>query len=115
MRDMTLGRKITIGYVGMIVLLVVAFVLLLTGMDLANQKALLIEVIIIFLILAGAGGFGLMWLARNLTESIGGVTSTLRNIASSGGDLTRRIHIRSTDEMGDLAGPPIKCSTACRR
>ncbi|QMV43265.1 hypothetical protein [Cohnella cholangitidis] len=54
MRDMTLGRKITIGYVGMIVLLVVAFVLLLTGMDLANQKALLIEVIIIFLILAGA-------------------------------------------------------------
>ncbi|QMV43266.1 methyl-accepting chemotaxis protein [Cohnella cholangitidis] len=44
-----------------------------------------------------------MWLARNLTESIGGVTSTLRNIASSGGDLTRRIHIRSTDEMGDLA------------
>ncbi|WP_239618787.1 methyl-accepting chemotaxis protein [Cohnella mopanensis] len=104
MRDMTLGRKIAFGYVGMIVLLAVALVLMITGMDLTENKALFVEVIVIFLVLAGAGGFGLLWLARNLTESIGGVTSTLRNIASSGGDLTRRIHIRSTDEMGDLAG-----------
>jgi len=103
MREMTLGRKITIGYVGMLVLLIVAFVLLLTGLDLAGKTAVLVEVLVIFLIIAGAGGFGLMWLARNLTDSIGGVTATLRNIASSGGDLTRRIHIRSTDEMGDLA------------
>ncbi|QJD87239.1 methyl-accepting chemotaxis protein [Cohnella herbarum] len=104
MRDMTLGRKITLGYVGMIVLLALAFVLLLTGMDFAEHKVLFIEMIVIILIIAGASGLGLMWLVRNLTESIGGVTSTLRNIASSGGDLTRRIHIRSTDEMGDLAG-----------
>ncbi|MCD9023602.1 methyl-accepting chemotaxis protein [Cohnella silvisoli] len=103
MRDLTLGRKIMIGYGGMIVLLVLALVLMITGMDLADHKAMFIEVIIIFVALAGAAGFGSMWLARNLTESIGGVTATLRNIASSGGDLTRRIHIRSTDEMGDLA------------
>jgi methyl-accepting chemotaxis protein len=103
MQGMTLGRKITIGYVGMILLLVLALVLLITGMDLGNHRALFIEVVIIFAALAGAAGFGLLWLARNLTESIGGVTATLRNIASSGGDLTRRIHIRSTDEMGDLA------------
>jgi methyl-accepting chemotaxis protein len=104
MRNLTLGRKITFGYVGMLVLLIVAFLLLMTGMDLKAHKALFVELIIIFVILAAAGGLGLTWLARNLTESIGGVTSTLRNIASSGGDLTRRIHIRSTDEMGDLAG-----------
>jgi methyl-accepting chemotaxis protein len=103
MQGMTLGRKITIGYVGMILLLVLALVLLITGMDLGNHRALFIEVVIIFAALAGAAGFGLLWLARNLTESIGGVTATLRNIASSGGDLTRRIHIRSTDEMGDMA------------
>jgi methyl-accepting chemotaxis protein len=103
MREMTLGRKITFGYLGMIVLLAAAFVLIATGMDVAANRTLFIELIIIFVIIAAAGGFGLMWLARNLTESIGGVTSTLRNIASSGGDLTRRIHVRSSDEMGDLA------------
>jgi methyl-accepting chemotaxis protein len=104
MRNMTLGRKILIGYMGMIVLLALALVLLIKGMDLGSHKALFVQVIIIFVVLAGASGLGLIWLARNLTESIGGVTATLRNIASSGGDLTRRIHIRSTDEMGDLAG-----------
>jgi methyl-accepting chemotaxis protein len=93
-----------IGFLGLIALLGLAFVLLLTQMNLADNQALFIEVIVIFLVLAGAAGFGLMWLSRNLTESIGGVTATLRNIASSGGDLTRRIHIRSNDEMGDLAG-----------
>jgi methyl-accepting chemotaxis protein len=104
MRNLTLGRKITFGYLGMVVLLVLTLVLLVTGMGLADHKTLFVEVVIIFVILAAVGGFGLMWLVRNLTESIGGVTATLRNIASSGGDLTRRIHIRSTDEMGDLAG-----------
>lgn len=104
MRNLTLGRKITFGYIGMLVLLVLALVFLLTGLDFGENKALVIEIIVIFAILAGAGGFGLMWLVRSLTDSIGGVTATLRNIASSGGDLTRRIHIRSTDEMGDLAG-----------
>lgn len=103
MRELTLGRKIALGYAGMIVLLVIAFVVLVTGMDLADHKALFIELIVIFVILAAAGGFGLMWLTRNLAESIGGVTATLRNIASSGGDLTRRIPVRSSDEMGDLA------------
>jgi methyl-accepting chemotaxis protein len=78
-------------------------VLLISGMGFAAHKALFVEVIIIFVVIAAFGGFGLMWLARNLTESIGGVTATLRNIASSGGDLTRRINIRSSDEMGDLA------------
>jgi methyl-accepting chemotaxis protein len=100
---MTLGRKITFGYLGMIVLLAAAFVFIVTGLDVANNRTLFIELIIIFVIIAAGGGFGLMRLARNLTESIGGVTSTLRNIASSGGDLTRRIHVRSSDEMGDLA------------
>jgi methyl-accepting chemotaxis protein len=83
--------------------LAVAFVLLLTGSNLGDKTLLFVEIIVIFLVIAGAGGFGLLRLTRNLTDSIGGVTATLRNIASSGGDLTRRIHIRSTDEMGDLA------------
>ncbi|WP_373230734.1 methyl-accepting chemotaxis protein [Cohnella sp.] len=104
MRELTLGRKIAIGYAGMVALLVIAFILMVTGMDLADQRSLFVQLIIIFVIIAVAGGFGLMRLTRGLTEAIGGVTSTLRNIASSGGDLTRRIQVRSSDEMGDLAG-----------
>ncbi|MFC5472218.1 methyl-accepting chemotaxis protein [Cohnella suwonensis] len=104
MRDMTLGRKMWIGFAGLTLLLVLAFILLVTNLDLMDHTAVMIEVVVIFVAILAAAGFGLMWLSRNLTEAIGGVTSTLRNIASSGGDLTRRIHIRSTDEMGDLAG-----------
>jgi len=103
MRNMTLGRKLTIGYMGLIVLLAVAFVLLLTGTDLSSNSGTFVMIIVIFLLMIVGGGFGLKWLAGNLTAAIGNVTATLRNIASSGGDLTRRIHIQSTDEMGDMA------------
>jgi len=104
MGNMTLGRKIMSGYLGMVVLLVLAFILLLAELDIAEHKALFVELTIMFLLIAVAGGIALKRLVGNLNDSIGGVTATLRNIASSGGDLTRRIHIRSTDEMGDLAG-----------
>jgi methyl-accepting chemotaxis protein len=103
MRGMSLGRKIGLGYVGMLALIVIAFVLLAIQSDMANNTALLIEIIVIMGIIAVASAFGLRWVVQNLTESIGGVTATLRNIASSGGDLTRRIPVRSSDEMGDLA------------
>lgn len=101
MRGQTLARKIMIGYVSLLVLLIVAFVLLLTG--LTGHKTLFTELSIIFVIIAVAGGISLKRLVSNLSESIGGVTSTLRNIASTGGDLTRRIPVRSSDEIGDLA------------
>ncbi|MFC4597423.1 methyl-accepting chemotaxis protein [Cohnella hongkongensis] len=103
MRDMTLGRKLALGYLGMVVLLAAAFVLLLTGTNLADQSGTFIVVIVLFALLLVGGALGLKWLSGNLTAAIGNVTATLRNIASSGGDLTRRIHIQSTDEMGDLA------------
>ncbi|QTH43735.1 methyl-accepting chemotaxis protein [Cohnella sp. LGH] len=103
MRDMTLGRKLTIGYAAMVVLLAAGFMLLLAGTDLTSHSGTFIMIIVIFLLIIVAGGWGLKWLTGNLTAAIGNVTATLRNIASSGGDLTRRIHIQSTDEMGDLA------------
>ncbi len=103
MRDMTLGRKLTFGYLGLVLLLAAAFGLLLSGTDLTSNSGTFIMVIVIFLLLIVGGGLGLKWLSGNLTAAIGNVTATLRNIASSGGDLTRRIHISSTDEMGDLA------------
>lgn len=102
MREMSLGRKMAFGYSGMLVLLVIAFILLITG-DAADNKTVFIELTIIFVILAAVGGLGLRSITRSLTGSIGGVTATLRNIASSGGDLTRRIPVSSSDEMGDLA------------
>ncbi|XID92888.1 methyl-accepting chemotaxis protein [Paenibacillaceae bacterium WGS1546] len=103
MRDMTIGRKIALGYAGFVLLLAAAFLLLLTRLDLSEHGGTFWFVLVVFLIVLVAGGIGLKWLAGNLIASIGSVTATLRNIASSGGDLTRRIHIRSTDEVGDLA------------
>ena len=103
MRNLTLGRKFAAGYAVMALLLVVAFVMLWTGLDLKDHMGMLVTVSVIFALILAGWGFGLMRLSRGLSESIGGVTGTLRNIASSGGDLTRRIHISSNDELGDLA------------
>lgn len=103
MRNLTIGLKMTIAYIGIVVLLVVGFILIMAELDLSDHGALFTEIIIIFLAIAGLSGFAMLWLSRNLAGSIGNVTSTLRNIASSGGDLTRRIHVNANDEVGSLA------------
>ncbi|MBO9597450.1 MAG: methyl-accepting chemotaxis protein, partial [Cohnella sp.] len=103
MRNMTIGRKMTIGYLGLVLLLVIGFILIITQLELSDHGALFTQLIIIFVAIAALAGFGVTWITRNISGSIGNVTSTLRNIASSGGDLTRRIHVNASDEIGDLA------------
>ncbi len=103
MRNLTIGRKMTIGYLGIVLLLVIGFILIVTQLELSDHGALFTQLIIIFVAIAALTGFGAMWISRNISGSIGNVTSTLRNIASSGGDLTRRIHVNASDEIGDLA------------
>lgn len=103
MGNLSLGRKFAIGFAGLVVLLVLAFILIMTEIDVGESKALFIELIAIFAVLIAMAGFGLHFLNRNITGSIAGVNSALKNIASSGGDLTRRVHVYSSDEVGDLA------------
>ncbi|MFC5701836.1 methyl-accepting chemotaxis protein [Cohnella faecalis] len=103
MRNLSLGRKFAYGFLGLVVLLVLAFLLIVIQLDVSDNMALFIELIAIFVVVIAAAGFGLFIMERNITGSIGGVTSTLKNIASSGGDLTRRVHVTSYDEVGDLA------------
>lgn len=103
MRNMTIGRKMAIGYAGLVLLLVIGYILIVMDLKLSEHKALFTELIIVFAAIAALGGFGVLWLTRNLSGSIGNVTTTLRNIATSGGDLTRRIRVNASDEIGDLA------------
>ncbi|WP_046214238.1 methyl-accepting chemotaxis protein [Paenibacillus wulumuqiensis] len=42
------------------------------------------------------------FISRRISHNVKAVTATIDDIASSGGDLTRRIEVRSNDEMRDL-------------
>jgi methyl-accepting chemotaxis protein len=102
MQGMSLNRKFLMGFAVNFVLLAVAFVLIISNLGTGNT-ALVIEIAVIFVALLVLSAFIFFVLGRRITESVGHVTSTLKNIASSGGDLTRRISVRSNDEVGDLA------------
>lgn len=101
MRNMSLRQKFLIGFGLNTVLLVAAFILMFK--HLSEDSALMVGVSVIFAIMIGFSAFVFLVVGRNITDSVGHVTSTLKNIASSGGDLTRRIHVRATDEVGELA------------
>ncbi|WEK54966.1 MAG: HAMP domain-containing methyl-accepting chemotaxis protein [Candidatus Cohnella colombiensis] len=103
MGNMSLSRKLTMGYLVVIGLMLVGIILLLANISFSDNATLLTVVILLFVAMAALVGWGLKWINEQLTSSIGGVTATLRNIASSGGDLTRRIQVNSQDELGDLA------------
>ncbi|CAM3520713.1 MULTISPECIES: methyl-accepting chemotaxis protein [Saccharibacillus] len=63
---------------------------------LKNMLFLLILVILIVSVL-------LAWfISSGVSRSLKAVTGTIRDIASSGGDLTKRIEVRSNDEIKDL-------------
>lgn len=100
----SLQTKFLIGYIAMVVLLVLSFILLAAASVFKGHSGLLIEVIIIYAVLLIGGGSALLTVSRKLLHSIGGVTGTLKNIAGSGGDLTQRIPVYTKDEVGDLAG-----------
>ncbi|MBN2980229.1 methyl-accepting chemotaxis protein [Cohnella algarum] len=100
----TLGKKLGLfGGGGAALLQAFALVLMLIGMDWAEHKLLIVGVIAIEIVFFIALGYGIAYLNRTVIEPIGRVTSTLKDIAGSGGDLTRRIDFRSQDEVGDLA------------
>ncbi|WP_276353880.1 methyl-accepting chemotaxis protein [Cohnella caldifontis] len=103
MRNLSLRQKFFVGFGIQAVLIVLAFVLLVASHS--DDFALVLETGIILLVLLGVSAFICVLQGRNIADTIGQVTSTLRNIASSGGDLTRRIHVRSNnDEIGELVG-----------
>ncbi|MHB8837144.1 MAG: methyl-accepting chemotaxis protein [Candidatus Methylomirabilia bacterium] len=52
------------------------------------------------IMLAVAGG---LLIARTVTLPLGEVVGSLRSISEGQGDLTRRLHVRSNDELGDLS------------
>lgn len=101
MGKLSLRHKFAIGFGLNALLLIVAFVLLIGR--LSGNAALMTETIIIFAATLVVSAFIMLVLGRSMTDSIGSVTSALKNIASTGGDLTRRIHVRSEDEVGELA------------
>lgn len=101
---LSLQTKFLIGYVAMVVLLVLSFVLLAAASVFKGHGTLMIEVIVVYAVLLIGGGLALLTVTRKLLHSIGGVTGTLKNIAGSGGDLTQRIPVYTSDEVGDLAG-----------
>ncbi|MBW5448302.1 HAMP domain-containing protein [Cohnella sp. CFH 77786] len=101
MRNLSLRQKFLIGFGVNVVLLILAMILLFP--HLKDETTVFIETAVIFAILIGMSAFIFLSIGRNITDSVGHVTSALKNIASSGGDLTRRIHVRSSDEVGELA------------
>lgn len=98
-----LGKKLGIFGGVAAVLQAAALALMLLGMDWAKDKLLFFGVVAIEAVLFIALGYAIVYLNRSVVEPIGRVTSALKDIAGSGGDLTRRIDFRSQDEVGDLA------------
>lgn len=102
-QSMSLSLKYKIAFYTFAALLVLAFILIITSMDISSHMSAFIGIVIIFVAMLAIGIYMLLIQGNNMVESVGHVTSTLKNIASSGGDLTRRIHVRTSDEIGDLA------------
>ncbi|MBB6730785.1 methyl-accepting chemotaxis protein [Cohnella zeiphila] len=98
-KGMGLGTKAMIGLGGIALLQVAGVVLMLIS---ADTMAAIETIVIAVLTLAVAAG-GIARFNRSVLGSIGSVTAALKNIASSGGDLTRRVVVQTSDEVGDLA------------
>lgn len=72
--------------------------------ELDEQNARDTQLAVIYGLLATAGGLLLVWLtARGVTRPMRGLSAMLKDIASGGGDLTRRLAYARQDELGELA------------
>jgi methyl-accepting chemotaxis protein len=98
-KGMGLGSKAMLGLGVIAVLQIVGVVLMFIS---ADTVPAIESVVIAVLTLAVAAG-GIARFNRSVIGSIGSVTAALKNIASSGGDLTRRVVVQTHDEVGDLA------------
>lgn len=97
---MGLGRKVWLGYAALCVLQIVGIVLMFAG---NADTTLTVEMIVVAAVLIVGAGIAAAYFNRSVIGSIGSVTNALKNIASTGGDLTRRISVPSKDEVGELA------------
>ncbi|TLX48650.1 chemotaxis protein [Pseudoalteromonas phenolica] len=59
--------------------------------------------VIAFLVIISIVVLMILWATQMITKPIVSLADTMRDIASGEGDLTRRIHIESNDEVGQLA------------
>jgi len=98
-KGMSLGTKATIGLAVIAALQVLGVVLAFIGAD----TTLAIELAVVAALTLAVAGFGIARFRGSVIGSIGSVTSALKNIAASGGDLTRRVVVQTGDEVGDLA------------
>lgn len=72
--------------------------------ELDEQNTRDTQLAVIYGLLATSGGLLLVWLtARGVTKPMRGLSAMLKDIASGGGDLTRRLAYARQDELGELA------------
>lgn len=101
---MGLGRKAQLLFLGVSLLQLVSAGLVITGVNMSSNKALVILVSVVAVASIAVVGWAVRHLNRSVIDQIGNVTGALKNISSpNGGDLTRRIVVQTKDEAGDLA------------
>ncbi|WP_168735858.1 methyl-accepting chemotaxis protein [Cohnella fermenti] len=94
---MGLGKKALLLLLGISILQVVAAIFAFTG-------ASGVVTAVIAVITIGLLAFGVRFLNRSVIDQIGSISGALKNISSpTGGDLTRRIVVQTSDEVGELA------------
>ena len=70
----------------------------------ARETERTVWIIGIFVALAVVSGLGLTWwIGRGILRPLQETVELLRDIADGDGDLTKRLHVRSQDEVGELA------------
>ncbi len=73
------------------------------GEVMAQVYSMLYIMVIIGLVLTAVFGLGGLFLANSLAKPIGSATDMVKDIAEGEGDLTKRLEIKSDDELGELA------------
>ncbi len=66
----------------------------------SDQRNRLVGSLLVLLVMTGAG---VAWISRKITQPIRMASEMLKDIANGEGDLTRRLDIRSRDEIGEMA------------
>jgi len=104
MRNFSLHRKFTFSFIIFALLVVIGYLLVFTRLDWSGNTFVLIAFSLVNIALVGLSAWVFLGWGRRIVDTVGSVAATLRNIASSGGDLTRRIHVKTAnDEIGALA------------
>ena len=68
--------------------------------DIAEERNIIIALCLIILVATGAV---MTWVARRVTKNIRQASDMLKDAAEGEGDLTRRLDVKSKDEIGEMA------------